>query len=222
LLALSRPTKETSHHEPRFAPARRNAEGKDGPVSRVLQFRIEIQETSPSIWRRIQVPAGYSFWDLHVAIQDAMGWTDSHLHAFEIVDPKQGRIEIGIPDPDGEADVFAGWTRKLAKHFKKPGDGLVYEYDFGDSWRHTVLLEEISEAEPDTRYPRCIDGARKCPPEDCGGVWGFGEFLKAIADPSHDEHADLLTWVGGSYDPSDFDPSVVHFDDPDERLKALR
>jgi len=186
-------------------------------MSNVLRFRIELLEISPPVWRRIEVPDDYSFWDLHVAIQDAMGWKDSHLHAFEVIDT----IEIGIPDPDGETTVIAGWKLKLRKHFKSPGDKLVYEYDFGDSWRHSVLLEAVSLAEPGSQYPQCLEGARKCPPEDCGGPPGFEDFLGVISDPNHVEYKDTLRWCGGSFDAEEFDPKAVRFDDPTERLKTV-
>ena len=190
-------------------------------MTRVLRLKVELLEIAPPIWRRIEVPGDSTFWDLHVAIQDAMGWADSHLHMFEIRDAGRKSVEIGIPDPDFESGVVAGWTRPLSKHVKKPGDRLVYEYDFGDSWRHSVVLEAVSSAEPGVRYPRCLDGARKCPPEDCGGVPGFEDFLEAIADPDHDEHESMLTWCGGSYDPEDFDPAAVWFDDPRLRLETV-
>lgn len=148
----------------------------------ILQFRIELLEIAPPVWRRIQVPGDYSFWDLHVAIQDAMGWTDHHLHAFELDDPKKGHCEIGIPDDEALVPVIAGWKRKLTRHFKTPGDVVIYDYDFGDDWRHAVLLE-------------------------------------AIADPGHEEHDSYLEWCGGTFDPEEFDPAAVKFDDPDERLR---
>jgi hypothetical protein len=190
-------------------------------VSKVLRFKVELFEISPPIWRRIEVPGDYSFWDLHVAIQDAMGWTDSHLHAFEIEDAKLGRAEIGIPDSEAKTPVITGWKRKLNKHFKNPGDHLIYEYDFGDSWRHSIVLESLSLAETGIRYPRCVEGAGKCPPEDCGGPPGFEEFLEVITDPGHEDHEDIMEWCGGSFDPDEFDPKAVQFDDPAERLKAL-
>jgi hypothetical protein len=180
-----------------------------------------MQEVSPAIWRRIEVPAGYTFWDLHVAIQDAMGWTDSHLHAFRILTGDGDPLEIGLPDPHGEFDVVAGWTRKLTQHFKTPGDRADYEYDFGDGWQHEILLEEIVAAGPDATYPRCLDGARRCPPEDCGGPYGYAEFLKAVENKRHPGHREMLEWCGGAFDPEVFDPAAVHFDDPQERRRTL-
>ena len=95
---------------------------------------------------------------------------------------------------------------------------LDYTYDMGDNWHHTIVIEAIEPGRPDTKYPRYIDGARRCPPEDCGGPPGFAEFLAVIVDPDHEEHDETLAWVGGSYDPADFDPAAVRFDDPQERL----
>ncbi len=188
----------------------------------VLQFRIELLEVSPPVWRRIQVPSTYSFWDLHVAIQDAMGWTDSHLHAFRIGSPAdEDQVEIGIPDPDGEYNVVPGWEREVTRHFVKPRNQVFYEYDFGDSWQHAIVLERILAAEPTVTYPCCLDGERRCPPEDVGGPDGFEDFLDAINDPDHEEHESYLEWCGGSFDPDEFDSNEVIFDDPQERLRWL-
>ena len=184
----------------------------------IYQFRINLLLTDPQVWRRIQVRADATFWDLHVAIQDAMGWLDCHLHDFTVDEGSKGTSKIGIPDPDGELQIAPGWRRKLKRYCTFPGVRLLYEYDYGDSWLHAVLLEAIALAEPGVRYPRCVAGEWKCPPEDCGGPPGFAEFLAVIADPDHEEHDETLTWVGGSYDPADFDPTAVRFDDPRERL----
>ena len=184
----------------------------------IFQFRINLLETDPQVWRRIQVGADATFWDLHVAIQDAMGWLDYHLHDFTVDEGRNGASKIGIPDPDGELEIAPGWRRKLSRYCKYPGVRMLYEYDYGDQWLHSVLLEAIALAEPGVRYPRCVAGERKCPPEDCGGPPGFVEFLTVIADPDHEEHHETLTWAGGSYDPADFDPAAVRFDDPRERF----
>jgi hypothetical protein len=145
------------------------------------------------------------------------------LHAFRLRDPATGRIiEIGIPDDEvaiDEAPGLPGWTIPIAPYFRAPGDRCDYEYDFGDGWEHEVMLERVSAREPKTRYPRCLDGARACPPEDCGGAGGYEEFLSAIGDPSHEEHERMLEWVGGCFDPAEFDPQAVRFDDPRKRWK---
>jgi len=186
--------------------------------STVFQLKIELLGIEPAIWRRIQVPDSYNFWDLHVAIQDAMGWSDYHLHSFNIVGSS---VTIGIPDPNGEdpPDFRPGWEVKLGEFFSHFSPLGLYEYDFGDSWMHEVRFEDVYEAKPGVAYPRCLDGARHCPPEDCGGVSGYEDFLRAIADPSDPEHDMYLQWISGAFDPEEFDPAKVNFDDPAERWR---
>ena len=122
-----------------------------------LVFSITLRHIFPPIWRRIEVPASYSFWDLHVAIQDAMPWLDYHLHAFRMRNPVSGVIdEIGIPNEDafeGEPIALAGWTIPLTAYFTSTHDGALYEYDFGDSWEQDVELESIGIRHPRTKYP---------------------------------------------------------------------
>ncbi len=186
-------------------------------------FRISLKEIEPTIWRRLEVPASYSFWDLHVAIQDAMGWLDYHLHVFRVANPETGGIdEIGIPDEEafeGDPVSLPGWEIPLAEYFIKPGDRADYEYDFGDGWEHEIVLEKIQPRVPKTKYPRCLDGARACPPEDCGGVGGYESMLEIIFDPSNEEHESTMTWLGGGFDPEKFDPKAVKFDNPKKRWK---
>ncbi|MBM3494776.1 MAG: plasmid pRiA4b ORF-3 family protein [Armatimonadetes bacterium] len=186
----------------------------------IYQFKITLKGIEPPIWRRIAVPASYSFWDLHVAIQDAMGWLDCHLHMFRLGGAGSGeRAEIGIPDPDGDdlSPCLAGWEVPLAAYLKQVGDRMIYEYDFGDGWEHEVTLEAIGERAPRKRYPICLGGERACPPEDCGGTHGYEELLAALADPAHPERDELLEWLGGEFDAEAFDPAEVEFDDPRSR-----
>ena len=189
----------------------------------VYQFKITLKGTKPPIWRRIQVPETYTFWDLHVAIQDAMGWDDYHLHEFTLLSPKTGRkVKIGIPsdeDADFGWEVLAEWNQKIAHYFSLDNSKADYVYDFGDGWEHSIKLEKILPRETGVAYPRCIGGKRACPPEDCGGIGGYAEFLEAIGDPANELHEDMLDWVGGSFDPDDFDPNDVEFEDPDSRFK---
>jgi hypothetical protein len=190
----------------------------------VYQFRISLEEVEPVIWRRIQLSQRSTFWDLHVAIQNAMGWTDTHLHEFRVLDPKtEDEVRIGIPDVEslGEDSLtLPGWEVPVSRYLTPANPGADYLYDFGDSWQHEVLLEGT---EPSTRgisYPRCIDGERACPPEDCGGPPGYEEILQAILDPDHEEHEDTLDWVGADYDPALFEPEKVRFDDPRRRWRV--
>jgi hypothetical protein len=187
----------------------------------VCQFLIVLPVTDPLVWRRILVPEAYSFWDLHVAIQDAMGWMDSHLHEFEVVDPR-GRVErIGIPpdDLDDDRPCSAGWEVPIAKVLVHGMGPMRYRYDFGDDWAHTLELEGL-EAADGGAYPRCVAGAGACPPEDVGGTVGYADFLQIIRNPDHSEHAESLAWVGGAFDAHAFDAASVKFDDPRKRWRT--
>ncbi|MBC8466192.1 plasmid pRiA4b ORF-3 family protein [bacterium] len=190
--------------------------------NQVYQFKITLCGIRPPIWRRIQVPETYSFWDLHVAIQDAMGWWDSHLHLFEIFNPRSGsKNEIGIPAKDlgYDNETLAGWKYYIADYFNMENKSCNYFYDFGDDWQHIILLEKIIPCENGIKYPTCIKGKRACPPEDCGGVWGYMDLLEILNDPEHDEYEDMLEWAGGKIDPERFNPKEVHFDNPTTRRK---
>lgn len=187
------------------------------------QFKVTLKGIEPPIWRRIVVPATYHFWELHVAIQDAMGWLDCHLHAFRLRNPDTDTIEeIGIPDDapfEDDRPCLPGWEVPIAAYFRNPGDRSVYIYDFGDGWEHDLLLEEIIARQPKKKYPRCLDGARACPPEDCGGIRGYEDLMQILSDSSHEEYESTLQWLGGRYDPEAFDPKKVRFDDPKKRWK---
>ena len=191
--------------------------------NQVLQFKIELQEITPTIWRRIIVPADYNFWDLHVAIQDSMGWKDYHLHDFEIRSKgKRKAVRIGIPDFSGSGDleeVFPGWEIPVFVYFNELGIKANYEYDYGDGWIHTVQLEGYLYREKKTKYPICIGGERACPPEDCGGVSGYYNVLKTISDISDDDYEDMKIWTGQGWHPESFYKDLVKFDNPYKRWK---
>ena len=189
----------------------------------VFQFKITMKDIDPPIWRRILVPEKYSFWDLHVAIQDAMGWLDYHLHVFRIR-PKHKRTvsEIGIPDEDafeGDPEVLQGWDIPVSRYFQEVGDVAEYEYDFGDGWQHEVLLEGILLKEKKEKYPKCLGGERACPPEDCGGVDGYYHLLEVLSDSANEEYEEMVMWLGKKYDADEFDARRVKFDNPKKRWK---
>ncbi|HEX9970434.1 MAG TPA: plasmid pRiA4b ORF-3 family protein [bacterium] len=189
----------------------------------IYQFKITLDGIKPSIWRRIQVPEIYSFWDLHVAIQDAMGWSDSHLHQFEIKNPKTGEaVEISIPDEEWEDEALAGWDVKIADYFSMKNPEALYIYDFGDNWEHTIKLEKIMPRDGEAEYPICLDGKRACPPDDCGGFPGYEDLLMTISDPDSEEYEETIDWLGDDFDPEHFEPDDVIFDDPDERRKFVQ
>lgn len=198
------------------------------PKKKVYQFKITLKDTKPPIWRRIQVPSTYTFWDLHVAIQDAMGWMDCHLHEFRVKYPlSRSELSFGIPDEEGfdsDSTTLPGWKHKVSKYINLAHPTCEYVYDFGDDWRHKVELEDILLAEEGVTYPRCLKGKRACPPEDCGGPWGYLELLEVLSDPEHEEYEDSKVWVesmkGGKFDPERFNPSEVEFTDPKERFEV--
>lgn len=173
----------------------------------VYQLKIMLKDSKPPIWRRVQVRAEITLAQLHEVIQLAMGWTDSHLHQFRV----DGEM---YSQPDFELDEFSQETNdeNNVHLWRLVGlqDSFSYEYDFGDGWEHEIVVEKVLPIEEGVLYPRCLAGKRACPPEDVGGVWGYEEFLAAIKDPKHPEHREMLEWVGGSFDPADFDLAEVN------------
>lgn len=192
------------------------------PSTEIYQFKITLKGSKPKIWRRIQVPSNYSFWDLHVAIQDAMGWLDCHLHQFEIFDPQTNEnIIISLIDDENGNYVICETKAKIAEHFLSPHQKANYEYDFGDCWEHEILFEKIVQTVIDSDYPKCIAGKRACPPEDCGGIGGYEEMLKIIKNPNHPQYEEQMEWLGGSFKPEIFHPELVRFNSSKERLKMI-
>jgi hypothetical protein len=187
----------------------------------IYQFKITLEGIKPSIWRRIQVPKTYTFWELHVAIQDAMGWYDYHLHQFEAINPKTGESDIiGIPDQEGIDDILTlpSWKIHISSYFSFLNKQAQYLYDFGDHWDHTVLLEKIlPEEEFGKEYPLCVAGERACPPEDCGSIRGYEKLLDIIERPQHAEYKSTMEWLAKNFDPEEFKLEDVCFDDPKER-----
>lgn len=178
----------------------------------VLQLHIELAETTPQIWRRVQVPASVTLRQLHAVVQAAMGWTNSHLHMFT-----RGGTRYGHAEP--ELMLTDDTTTTLRDLAMGEGETLAYEYDFGDSWDHTIRIEKTLNADPDVRYPACVGGERTCPPEDCGGPWGYQELLATLADPEHEEHEHMRSWLG--LEPGhDFDPDRFDLDEANRRLWA--
>lgn len=181
------------------------------PAKEILQLKIELQHTQPLVWRRLVIADNLSLWELHENLQIAMGWMNSHLMMFQ-----QGYRIIGRPDWDetGEDDSEDARRVKIRELLKKPGDKMIYEYDFGDSWTHEIFLENVLDAdESGYRYPRCIAGENAAPPEDCGGAPGFENLKRVIADPDDDEHEQMLGWLDfyyPNYDPAEFSLSAIN------------
>jgi hypothetical protein len=189
----------------------------------VLQVHVRLTGVEPQVWRRLHVPADADFWSLHVAINDAMGWLDCHLHQFQARHPATGEMaQIGIPDGEGvEAGVLAGWTVPAVEFLRQTGYLMLYEYDFGDGWVHEVTFESLLPMEPRASYPRCVGGERACPPEDCGGPHGYVMLLEALADSRHPQHKEMRGWAGKRFDPGRFDSARVSFRDPAAALARL-
>lgn len=177
------------------------------PPGQIYQLKVTLKGSKPPIWRRVEVAATVTLAQLHEILQVTMGWYDSHLHQFVM-----GDVFYGLPDPDGWDDVEVCDERlvKLNQLLNAPKQKLVYEYDFGDAWEHQVVLEQILAPNPAITYPRCTTGKRACPPEDCGGIWGYASLLEAIHDVNHPEHADTLEWIGEDFDPEEFDLEAVN------------
>jgi hypothetical protein len=182
-----------------------------GPI---YQIKVTLNGIRPPIWRRLLVPGNVTLEKLHYIIQVAMGWTNSHLHQFIV-----GESYFGEPHPDYDDYIQMNDERRfrLKRITENEGFEFCYEYDFGDSWKHTLLVEKIIDSEPEKQYPVCIEGKRACPPEDVGGVWGYEMFLEALGDPDHPEHEGYLEWVGGEFDPEEFD-----LEETNEILRELR
>ncbi len=182
---------------------------KSRPPDTVYQFKITLLGARPAIWRRIQVPE-CTLDGLHEHIQTAMGWTNSHLHQFEIKGKRYGDPEL-LDDGLKDLECFDSTKTHLRQILPRTGKRFAfkYEYDFGDGWEHEVLFEGSPPVDPMAAYPLCLEGERACPPEDCGGVWGYGNFLEAIRNPEHEEHESMIKWIGGRFDPEDFDAKRV-------------
>lgn len=144
---------------------------------------------------------------LHHLIQATFGWEDYHMWSFEA-----GRERYGVADRD--LGIRSAASKRLGDVAPIVGSRLGYTYDFGDNWEHDILVEAVETAEPGTAYPRCLTGRRACPPEDCGGVWGYDYLIEILADPNHDEHEERLEWLGlettDQFDPAAFDPTEVN------------
>lgn len=171
----------------------------------VYQFKVTLNGSKPPIWRRIQVRSDTTLYELHQILQVVMGWSDYHLHQFVI-----SGVSYGTPDPEFDFEVKNEKMVKLNQVISEVKEKFIYEYDFGDSWEHVILLEKILPLDQDAACPICLAGKRACAPEDCGGIWGYYDFLEAIQNPKHPEHDEMLEWVGGSFDPEDFDLNVLN------------
>ena len=181
----------------------------------IYRLKVTLEETEPMIWRRILVPSNVSLHRLHLILQEIMGWTNSHLYRFKV-----GAKEYGEPDPDNEfykLDLINSKRVKLGQVITVKGSAFEYEYDFGDGWIHNLIVEDISEPVTGAMYPICLDGERACPPEDCGGPYGYSRLLGIMVNPRHKEYGDIIRWIG-----SDFQPAMFNTEEANRELKLIR
>ena len=166
----------------------------------IARLKITLDDVKPAVLRRIEVPFNIRLDRLHLVIQAAMGWTNTHLYEIRARD-----VGWGIPDRDwGDGPRDARKTN-LGNVLEDVGTKtLRYLYDFGDGWEHTVKVERLIDPEPGALYPRLIEASGRCPPEDTGGPWGYAEFLEAIGNPKHERHDEFKEWHA-----DDFDPKLV-------------
>jgi hypothetical protein len=167
----------------------------------IVQIKVKLLGVAkPPVWRRLQLRADTRLDHLHEILQAALGWENYHMHVFSF-----GEEEFGNPDPElgfsDERHVTLGELIDLGARFR-------YTYDFGDDWQHEITVEDLLEADPDTHYPALLAAKGACPPEDCGGPWGYANLRQILADPNHDEHQDMLDWLGLG-NASEFDPAAV-------------
>ena len=181
---------------------------KQPEPTKIYTLKITLKDSNPPIWRRVQVPDTMSLGRLHEVILMVMGWDGYHLHEFLINKQRYGRKSMD--DMFGDGPDFEEFEFDLGDILTKKRQKFVYIYDFGDDWIHDIVVEAIDAPEPGAKYPVCLDGKLACPPEDCGGLWGYYELLEILKDPNHQEYEDRVEWLGGGFDPEAFDIKSIN------------
>lgn len=176
-------------------------------IKMVHQLKISLDGIEPEIWRRFKINSNSTFEDLHIVIQIVMGWENYHLYEF-----RNKNFVIGIePEEDffSDPDLIPAHTIRISDVLSRKRSNITYTYDFGDSWEHKIVVEDILRDEL-ILNPVCIGGAMNCPPEDCGGIWGYSELLEIISNKNHPEHKGMLDWLGGDFDPQYFNLNDIN------------
>lgn len=182
-------------------------------MSRVARLKVVLDHVEPRVTRRFEVPVSMRLSRLHTVLQIILGWTNSHLYEFSF-----NEVTYSIPDPDWDFHCIDARVASLSSAIRDNDTlSFKYLYDLGDGWTHSIKVEKIEPAIPGLDYPFFIQGSGRCPPEDVGGPHAYSEFLDVIADPSHPEHDELLTWAGGSFNPNFVDVAAI-----DRQLSALK
>jgi len=175
----------------------------DAPI---YHLKVVLNGTKPPIWRRLQVLGNANLGWLHAVIQVAMGWTNSHLHQFKFGGAFYSDPHHHFAEDEGDPEILDESKVMLQQLAPRAKDTLDYEYDFGDSWEHRITVEKILPPDPAAAVTAlCLGGARACPPEDCGGVWGYDNLLDILRNPTHEEHNSMKQWLGRPFDPGAFD-----------------
>ena len=177
---------------------------KSATNSTIYQLKITLKYIRPPIWRRVQVLSTTTLHQLHLIIQATMGWYNCHLHSFSIAG-----IEYGQPQPDDDKKVPDSKSVKLSQVVAGEKFKFFYTYDIGDDWEHEILVEKHLPAVLNVQYPVFITGKRACPPEDCGGPWGYAELLEMLNDPENPEYVEKIEWLGKIFAPDIFDKNEV-------------
>jgi len=188
----------------------RDRTASDQTDAAIYVVRIVLIGSRPDIWRVLQVPGSASLGWLHAAIQVAMGWTNSHLHHFltpngRYCEPRDS--EDLFPGEELDRDENKSTLQQIAP---EAGAQFAYEYDFGDSWTHEITVKEVLPPDPSAPLALCLEGARACPPEDCGGMPGYENLLKILKNRTHPEHRDMKEWLGRPFDAEAFDPAQIN------------
>ena len=185
--------------------AKKAADGREKAAGTIHELEITLLDVEPRIWRRFIVQSDITLAALHGVVQAVMGWTDSHLHQF--ITPDETRYSLPSPfgDPDWDEGTSDARKVQVSGIFPAQGAQVLYEYDFGEGWRRIIEVVDIRAPKPREKVPRCLAGERSCPPEDCGGPYGYAELLAALADPKHPDHRELTDWIGGEFDAEAFD-----------------
>jgi hypothetical protein len=173
----------------------------------IAHIRIELEGTEPRVWRELDLPLSTTLAALHEIIQVVMRWQGDHLHEFVV-----GDKVYGVPNRQNRFfahKVYQSKSIRLETLTSRGVREFLYVYDFGDNWRHRIIIGDIREGEADREYPRFVAGERRAPPEDVGGVSGFAGFLEAMADPGHEQHQSMVDWYDEPFDPEDIDERLV-------------
>ena len=170
-----------------------------------LVLRISLNDIQPEIWRVIEVAGPGTLGDLHGAVVGAMGWDDSHLHSFMVGDTWYSPVYESMETVGDDEESVT-----ISEALPEVGSSIKWLYDWGDGWDHTITVEKTGTMQEGTTYPILHDGARACPPEDCGGAWGYMDILAMLDDPNYEpqmlERDELMEWVGPDFDPDRFYP----------------